>query len=173
MEKQYYYNGNHYTLKPLSLGIMKDIIPVIIRLRKLIYQYTNDIDMTEVNKLKFLIAGLEKAREQLTAQLEGELSNEERLHTANRINSLNEKILLYKSELESDRNISEKNKLYNECSAMAVFELFSDISLLQPVICKILSPENVEIDPRDPLAVKFLSNVLTDFFLLITMNNGV
>jgi hypothetical protein len=169
MNKQYLYNGNKYTLKSLTLGLMRDVMPVIVKLRKLIYQYTNDIDMTDVNKLRSVISELETAKEQLAQKLEGEVSNEERLNTADKINKLNEKILMHRTELESNSGISEKIKFYNECSAMAVIELFSDSALLNPVVDKLLTCSNneTEIDLTGPGAANFLLSVLADFFLLM------
>jgi predicted RNA-binding protein with EMAP domain len=173
MSNQYLYNGNKYTLKPLTLSLMKDIMPVIIKLRKLIYRYTNDIDMSDVNRLRSVIADLECAKEQL-AQKTDKVSNEERLNIADRIYKLNEKILLHRSELENDSTISGKIKLYNECSAMAVVELFSDTDLLNPVIDKLLfcTDNDTEIDLTAPGAAGFLSLVFADFFLLMMKGNA-
>ena len=172
MKKEYCFNGKNFILKPLSLGLMKDIMPLLVRLRKLIYNYTSDIDMTEVNKARQNIADLEKAKEQLSEQLEGNVPSDERLHIINRINSLNEKITLYKNELDNNNDLSEKIRLYNECSALAVYELFTDPALIKPALGKLLEGENTvdDINIEDPGSIKFVSEVMTGFFLYIRKN---
>lgn len=172
MNKQYQYNGKTYRLKPLTLGIMRGIMPALVKLKKLVYKYTSDIDMTEVNKNRQKIAELEKAREQLNIQLEDEIQNDERIKIINRINSLAEKAALYKTELENDRNLSGKIRLYNECSSMAVMELFSEAELVGAAVAAILEGDP-HIDINNPDAVKFISEVLTDFFLLIKTASAV
>lgn len=174
MNKQYEYNGKQYKLKPLTLGVMKDIMPLLVRLRKHVYNYTSDIDMTEVNKARQRIADFEKAKEQLGEKLEGDLLNDERLHIINRLNNLGEKITLHKTELESDNRLAEKIKLYNECSSFAVIELLSDVKLVKPAINSLIecADGDVEINTEDPAAVKFILQILTDFFLLIKMNSA-
>jgi len=166
MIKQYKYKDKIYIQKPLTLGLMKDIMPLLVRIRKLIYNYTSDIDMTEVNKARQNITDLEKAKEQLNEQLDSNLQNDERLHTINRINNLNEKILLHKYELKNNNELSEKIRLYNECSALAVYELFTDTELIKPVLGKLLESENTveDINIEDPGSIKFVSEVMTDFF---------
>ena len=175
MNNQYEYNGKKFKLKPLTLGLMKDVMPLLVRLRKLVYKYTSDIDMTEVNKARQRIADLEKAKQQLSGQLEDNLPNDERLHIINRLNSLGEKITLHKTELESDNKLAEKIKLYTECSSFAIVELLSDTELVKPAINSLIECGEGEfiINIYDPAYIKFITQVLTDFFLLIKMNRAV
>jgi hypothetical protein len=139
-------------------------MPLLIKLRKLVYKYTSDIDMTGVNKARTKISELSQAKEQLIRQLDEVNKNEERLSIINRINSLTEKINIYETELECDTELVNKQQLYNECSSMAVIELFGDEELITGAMDALLDPAPC-FSCNDHSAVKFIAEVLTGFFL--------
>ena len=172
MDTKYQYNGKSYTLKPLTLGVLKKLMPLFAKLRKLQHEYTKDIDMSDVNKSRQRLNELEEAKKQLTDNAENEESNDNRLEAAEKLNKLNDKISAHRSELENNESFMQKIKLFNECSAFAIYEVITNIELIKPVIEAILEGDagQLEINFEDPETIKFITRVITDFFLFIQKN---
>ena len=173
MNNQYTYNGTTYQLKPLILSVMKKAMPVIVKLRKLQYEYTKDIDMNDVNSEKNRLAELETAKKQLQELMLEDISNNKRIEIADKIFELNDMIQSTKDELNFNESYKQKIKLYNECSAIALYEIITDTELITPFIKSILtsgSGREINIDLSEPGAIEFVSAVFKDFFLLIPKN---
>jgi len=145
---------------------MKKAAPVIAKLRRLQYEYTKDIDMADVNKAKARINELEVAKNQLTNQIGASVSDEEKTGITSKINELEAKLEAAKKALETNSSFAHKIKVYNECSALAVLELFSDSELIRPAVESLVDGD-IDIDFNESGTLKFLTEVFTDFFLLI------
>jgi hypothetical protein len=178
MEKQYQHNGKTYRLKPLSLGMMKTVMPLLVKLRKLQYEYTKDIDMSDLNNLKSHIGELETAKSQFEEQFENDIENGERTDIAGKISVIDDKIFAHRDELNINESFRQKIKLFNECSAMAVYEVVTDEDIIKPVMSAILTcDEGVDKEPPaffeesglswGSMDESFILQVITDFFLLI------
>ena len=172
MNNQYQHNGKSYTLKPLTLGVLKKIIPLLVKLRKLQHEYTKDIDMSDVNKSRRRLNELEEAKKQLTVIADNEESNEKRIEAIEKISKLNDKISAHRSELENNESFQNKIKLFNECPAFAIYEIITNIEIIKPVIEAVLEGDagQIEINFEDPETIKFITRMITDFFLLIQKN---
>jgi len=173
MHKQYTFNGKTYQLNPITLSVMKCAIPVIVKLRKLQYEYTKDIDMRDVNIEKSRLAELETAKKQLSKLMLGDIMNEERLAIAEKISILNDKISAQKDELNLNEVFKQKTKLYNECFALAVYEVVTDTELIKPVIESLVTGSegnDINIDYENTESIEFISKVIHDFFLHMQKN---
>lgn len=177
MNKQYQHNGKTYELKPITLGVMKNVLQLIAALRKMQHNYTRDIDMSDVNNERIRLKEFETAKKQLNERLREEIIEAQRSSVMGKIGNLNEKISACKTEFELNESFKRKLQLYNECSSLALFEALSEKQLIKPAIEEILTCADhpigiVEgIDFDDISSFRFITEVLTDFFLLIHQSN--
>jgi hypothetical protein len=63
--KTYNYKGLEFRLKDNDLELLKNAAPLLIKYRKLLHEYTKDIDMSEVNTYRDRMNELSTAASQL------------------------------------------------------------------------------------------------------------
>lgn len=162
-EKIYTYKGSIYKMKPLNLGLMHKAAPLLVRYRRLHYEYTKDIDMTSVDALQDRVKELKTA----VSQLEQDSNTNE-----DRIISLKAKLSEAETELRDNPSLGKLMKLYSDTEGLAMYELITDTAVIRPVISAILvkvdevnkTHINPELDLNEPEIIEFVKEVITDFF---------
>jgi hypothetical protein len=160
-ERIYTFKNIKYKLKPLTLAVLSAAAPMLAAFRKLVYKYTADIDMSEVNSAKERISELETAIRQ-TEENEPGTDN-------NRSIELNNSLDKAKRELQNNQYFQSALKLYNECSGLAMLELMGSKELItgfiENVVCSADgNGSKVHLDFSDKEAAEFVKDVVTDFF---------
>lgn len=165
MENRIYtYQNKNYKLKPLTLEVLSSAAPLLAAFRKLQAKYTCDIDITPVEKFKKRISEFELSINQLK-------DSNENINAA-KINELEQKLKEAKDNFENDNAIQSAQKLYNECTGLAVLELLGEREMINKFMNRSLSSEDAnggEININYILAesADFVKEVTRDFFVLI------
>jgi hypothetical protein len=186
--KTYAFNGAAFQLKPNDLELLKDASPLILKHRKLVHEYTKDIDMSEAERFKDRIRELETAIKQLEETgpvdgtepvpcKQGQFDPIPAVMAQNRIDLLRDKLNEVKAEFENNYKVQSLIKLHNECEGSALMELVTDAEFMKPFLKKILLPVNDsdidKIDFEDIAVVGFVKEVVMDFFSIITGNSSI
>lgn len=159
--KEYKYGGHSFRLLPNTIKLLNLAAPVLIKYRKLEYQHTKDIDLTTVHEIRMRFDELKDSINDLESVPEAE-------RDIKRIESLKETLKAEQLEFESDTSLQNGIELYNDCVALAMFELVTDISLMRPLMDNILvgDVKAGTLDYTDPKIVDFIKEVIADFFLI-------
>lgn len=172
--KIYTFRGQSFELLPNDLSLLNKAAPLLIKYRKLHYEYTKDINMQPVEEIR------ERAGELKTAitQLES-IENKDQT----RIDELTEKLHKTEDELKNNNSLQSLIKLYNDCEGLVMYELITDIEFMKPFLKKILAgtaegnaasggkPGNFdELDFTDTGIPDFIKEIITDFFLAALKN---
>src|SRR5712671_6382580 len=104
--KTYSNNGTEYKIKPITLGVLKFAAPVIAEFRKLQYKYTKDINFTPVEDAKSRISELKQSVKQLE-ELLNDTSIVDKGDAGSRLNTLNEKLSIAKSEFNENISLQQ------------------------------------------------------------------
>lgn len=163
-DKIYSIQGNSFKMLPLNLGLMNKAAPLLLKYRKLHFEYTGDIDTSRVENAEENISGLKTVID--------ELEDKEGDHSA-RITELKEKLQLLEEEHKNDRKLQSVIKLYNDCEGLAMYELLTSRNIIIPFLKNVLAdaggniPSQIDnIDFNLAGAADFIKEVLTDFFTL-------
>lgn len=175
----YKIQGQTFQLLPNDLSLLNKAAPMIARLRKLVYEYTKDIDTTSADKYNERINELSESKQQLEEIINSgmdengnELTEDSRNKLNSRINELTEKHKLAVNEFNNDAIASGALKLKQELEGYALIELLTDIDFLKPILKKILvggSTDNLNFN--DGEAIGFIRSVVTDFFTVMNRNS--
>lgn len=155
--KIYTYNGRQYRMLGFDLGLLNKAAPLLLKYRKLLYEYTRDIDLAEVNEAEERITELKTAIEQLKEA--GNKAEAERL---------NGKLRSEEEAFAGNRRLQSALKLYNDCTGLALYSLITDGETINPFLTGVLeSTEGKEkfpgLDVNDINCVNFAREVLGDF----------
>ena len=169
-EKIYTIQGISFKMLPLNLGLMNKAAPLLVKYRKLHFEYTGDIDMSEVESAEETINDLKTAID--------ELENKDGDNSA-RITELKEELQLKEEDLEKDTGIRVLKKLYGDCESIAMYELLTDMKTVIPFLKSVLvnsvsnAPGQIgSIDFNLAGTAEFIREVLTDFFTLTLQSAG-
>jgi hypothetical protein len=170
--KIYELQGQTFTLLPNDLNLLNKAAPMIARLRKLTYEYTKDLDLSEVQAYRLRLADLNEAKTQIDELLvsnldenSNELTESKRSELEIRRNELSGKIESVNREFNTNSSLSNLLKLKEELESYALIELLTDIEFLKPVLKKILKGGSVDsLDFSNSDIIGFIRNVVTDFF---------
>jgi hypothetical protein len=156
--KTYNYKGMEFRLKDNDLELLKNAAPLLIKYRKLVHEYTKDIDMTEVNLYK------EKVNELSTAasQLIGSEDEAER----NRADEIMLKLNETEMEFEKDTKALSLMKLYNDCEGFVLLELIADVKFMKPFMNRILEGPLDKLDFEDEDIITLIRDAVEDFFII-------
>lgn len=160
-EKVYEFGGHKFKMSPNTIGLLHLAAPVLIKYRKLEYQYTNDIDLSEVHKVNERLEELKDAIADLQEVPED-------VRDIKRIEELRETLKAENEAFLNDTGLQNGIQLYNECIALAMYELITDMSLMRPLMNNILVGDIKAgmLDYTDPAIVDFIKNVIADFFFI-------
>lgn len=177
--KTYEVQGQKFTLLPNDLNLLNKAAPMIARLRKLTYEYTKDIDLSEVQSYRTRITELSEAKEQLEQILNStrdengnELTEDKQSELQNRINEISRRFNAASEEFNDNTALLNLLKLKEELESYALIELLTDIDFLRPILKKILTGGRVDsLDFSDTGVIGFIREVVTDFFSVMNRNS--
>ncbi len=158
--KIYKYGEHEYEMLPASLDMLNRAAPVLIKYKKLEFQHTSDIDMTAVYKVQERLEELELAITDLESEPEAKRDKK-------RLKELKSKLKKERAEFESDTGLQAGIALYNELRGMAMYQLVTDVSLMQPFLYGILKGDLSKLDFSNMNIVSFIQQVVSDFFLIM------
>ncbi len=167
MDKVYEFNGKMYRLRELDLDLMHKASPLLIRYRELHYKYTCNIDTAKLESAEFEV-------EQIRLAI-GELKDSDNPSTES-INRLELKLAETESVLNSPK-LTALKKYLNDTEALALFEILTDAEFMANILNGILISidkkksagiKTEELQNKD--AMKFIKEVIADFFLLTTVS---
>lgn len=126
--KIFTYNGRQYRMRQFDLGLLNKAAPLLLKYRKLLYEYTKDIDLAEVREAEERITELKTAIDQLKEagnkteadRLSGKLKDEEAAFAGN-------------------RRLQSALKLYNDCTGLSLYCLITDGEIINPFLKDVLS----------------------------------
>jgi len=155
--KVYKYNGKQYRMLSFDLGLLNKAAPLLLKYRKLLYEYTKDIDIAEVREAEERITELKTAIEQLSKA--GSKSEAERL---------NGKLRSEEEAFAGNRRLQSALKLYNDCTGLALYSLITDGETINPFLKDVLSgfgegEKFPGLDVNDINSINFAREVLGDF----------
>jgi hypothetical protein len=162
--KVYCFNGKNFRLRNIDLGVLNKAAPLLLKFRRLQFEYTKDIDDTELRKAKAEIEDIKTALSQLET---GSNGNE------NEICRLKDKLRVSETEFENNSPLQSMQKLINDAESLALFELLTDRETILPFLKNVLEAENCSLDEINfdkPGVLEFIRAVVTDFFLLTLKN---
>lgn len=154
-------------MAPFNLGLMNKAAPLLMKYRRLHYEYTKDIDMSRVEEVQNRIDELKTA----IAQIEpAGTAHNARLHT------LKEKLIAAESELSSNASVRNLVKLYRDTEGLAMYKLITDTGIIKPFLVDIMIPTESnchkvnDLDFNDRGILGFIKEVITDFFSYTLQN---
>ena len=168
MEKIYEFNGKKYRLRELDLDLLHKASPLLIKYRELHYKYTRNIDTAKLDAAEFEAEQLKLAITEL---------KEAENPSAEDISKLELKLKEAESVLRNPTFTALK-KYLNDTEALAIFEILTDAEFMANILnCILISIDEKknagikteELQNKD--AMKFIKEVIADFFLLTTLNS--
>lgn len=177
--KTYEIQGETFKLLPNDLNLLNKAAPMIARLRKLTYEYTKDIDLSEAQQYKSRLAELNEAKAQLDELLSAnkddngnELSEDKKTELKNRLDDIAGKIGENAEGFNNNTALLNLLKLKEELESYALIELLTDIDFLKPILKKILCGGKIELlDFTDAGIIGFIRDVVTDFFSVMNRSS--
>lgn len=177
--KTYEIQGQTFKLLPNDLSLLNKAAPMIARLRKLTYEYTKDIDLSEAqeyrNRLSELNEGKAQIEELLSSGLDentNELDEEKKSEFQTGVVNITKNIEVVNEEFNSNTPLQNLLKLKEELESYALIELLTDIEFLKPILKKILTGGKIDsLDFSDTCIIGFIRDVVTDFFTVMNRNS--
>jgi hypothetical protein len=156
--KTYNYKGLQFSLKSNDLELLKNAAPLLIKYRKLLHEYTKDIDMSEVNLYK------EKMNELSTAA--SQLIDSDDEADRSRADELMLKLNETEMEFGSNSKAVSLMKLYNDCEGFVLLELIADVNFMKPFMNKILTGPVDKLNFEDEEIITLIKDAVEDFFII-------
>lgn len=159
-------NGNNYKLKKIDLGVLNKAAPLLLKFRRLQYEYTKDIDDTELRNVQREIEDLKTAIAQLQT---------DEVRETDEISRLKKKLESTESEFKNNSRLQQTQQLLNDAGSIALFELLTDKDTTIPFLKNVLEPEGnnaSEMRIEGPDALEFIKETVTHFFVFTLRSNG-
>jgi len=155
--KIYTYNGRQYRMRQFDLGLLNKAAPLLLKYRKLLWEYTKDIDLPDVREAEDRIWELKTAIEQLKEA--GDKTERKRL---------TEKLRIEEESFAGNRRLQSALKLYNDCTGLALYSLITDGETINPFLTGVLECVTGKekfpgLDVNDINCINFAREVLGDF----------
>ncbi|MEO8514508.1 MAG: hypothetical protein ABI543_13185 [Ignavibacteria bacterium] len=168
MNKVYEFNGKKYRLKELTLDLMHKASPLLIKYREMHYKYTCNIDTTKLDAAEFELGQLKQAIADLK---EGPIPD------LKQINNLELKLIEAEGVLKCPKLMAVR-KYLNDTEALALYQILTDAKFISGILNSILllcdgmrSPEIKPMELQVKDSIRFIKDVIADFFLLTTVNS--
>lgn len=154
---------------------MKAAKPLQKRLQKYVNEYTSGIDLKNAEKDKLVITEkkniLEKTKEYFEEIKDGENTKEiERVKK--RLTEQENELKVLREKFNSNKDYLEKYELFNSGVNEAFGSLIIDDEIIIPFLKEYLIGDFDKINFEDMDLLRFVSEVLTDFFLLLNQNQA-
>jgi hypothetical protein len=169
MDKVYEFNGKKYSLRELDLDLMHRASPLLIRYRELHYKYTFNIDTSKLDAALF-------EAEQLRLAIKDLKDNSEHPDIEH-IGRLELKLSEAESALKNPA-LTALQKYLSDTEALVLYEILTDAEFISKILNGILividekkKPEIKKEELQDKQAIKFIKEVIGDFFLLTAMSS--
>jgi predicted RNase H-like nuclease (RuvC/YqgF family) len=158
--------GSTYRLRKIDLGVLNKAVPLLLKFRRLLFEYTKDIDDSELHKARNEIEEIKTAISQVESLVPADTDESARLKG---------KLDKAESELKNNGKLQSQLQYISEAETLALFELLTDRNTILPLLKNILEPidnTNAEIDIEDSGSLEFIKEVVTDFFSLTLGSKG-
>jgi benzoyl-CoA reductase/2-hydroxyglutaryl-CoA dehydratase subunit BcrC/BadD/HgdB len=181
-QKIYTYKGNTFGMRDNDLELLKYASPVLVKYRKLLYEYTNDIDMSaldthrqRLDQFKTAVSQLQELLKEIPENIEEEdIENEQnKSKYTGEIERLTKLLNETQKEFDNDIIVQKQIRLYNECEGFVILNIISDIQFIKPILKNILTGDFRLLDFNDPGIIDFIREVVIDFFLIIARNKSL
>jgi predicted house-cleaning noncanonical NTP pyrophosphatase (MazG superfamily) len=156
--KTYNYKGLEFRLKDNDLELLKNAAPLLIKYRKLLHEYTKDIDMSEVNTYRDRMNELSTAASQLIDS--DDAADKERAE------ELMAKLNETESEFEENTKAMSLMRLYNDCEGFVLLELIADVNFMKPFMQKILTGPVDKLNFEENDIITLIKDAVEDFFII-------
>lgn len=171
--KTFVFNGVEFQTHKNVLRIMRASKPLLKKFQKYVKELTAGIDISNAEKDKLEIEinkiTLQKSKEYYEQIKDGTNKNEiERV--TKRISEQETEIKTLEDKFKSNEDYTANYKLYNEAVSEAFGNLVIDDEIMIPFLDTYLIGDKTKLDYENPKIIKFITEVLTDFFLLQSRN---
>lgn len=144
-------------MRQFDLGLLNKTAHLLLKYRKLLYEFTKDIDLAEVNEAEERISELKTAIEQLNKA--GSKSEAERLSG---------KLRSEEEAFAGNSRLQSALKLYNDCTGLALYSLITNPDIINPFITGVLECVTEKekfpgLNPNEINSINFAREVLGDF----------
>jgi len=172
--KIYTFNGTSFTMLKNSLDLLNNANDMLIKYRKKLFEYTSDLDMSEVNKYRNMIEEhnisiqfIEKRYAEAISANDEQKAAEEKNEMA-RVRSL-----LDEMETEFNNNVTLQNliRLESDCRDFVLLAIITDKKLMKKTLSAILIGDTSKLDFEHPDIFHLIRKVITDFFLFMGKNS--
>jgi hypothetical protein len=166
------FNGIIYKVKPLDLAVYKAFQPVRANLITLQYMAVAGIDMSDVDVYKDRIELLKTGIESIDKASDDKDNPPD---DAKKKEYLTEKIRLQGLLIEAEQNfkndllVQQKEKFYKDKQALAYEEWLCDTVLMKPFIETLLEGDFSKIEWKSFDMLRFISEVISNFFYLMSL----
>ena len=175
--KTYKIQGMSFSLQPNTLEVKKYGARLLAKLRKLAYEYTKDTDFSVLENYSERKQELETAKNQIQGLINSnynengyELTEDKKREYIFRINEYEVKLNGIAKELENDRTAQRIIQLKSELETCAIIELLSDVEFVKEIFGKLLKGGVSKLDFGAPDTMNFVTEVMHDFFCLMSGN---
>jgi hypothetical protein len=160
--KIYKYKDQEYRLKNNDLELLRLAAPVLIKYRKLLHEYTKDIDLSELEYYKSKISELKTAIIQL---------NED--NDDDKVKELSRNLNIAEKEFCDNTELHSLISLYSDCEGLVLLEVISDIDFIKPFIKRILTGDTSKLDFDDDEILNLIRDAVSDFFIITSRSRFI
>lgn len=173
--KTYKIQNQTFSLKSNTLDVNKYGARLLGRLRKLAYEYTKDADFSVLEIYTVPLDELNTAKNQIHELIDSntdengyELTEDKKQDFLKRINEYETKLNGINRELKSDSHAQKAIQLKSELETCAMIELISDNQFITEIFGKLLTGDISKLDFSAPEVMHFVTEVIHDFFCLMS-----
>jgi hypothetical protein len=158
----YTYKGLQYKLKDNDLELLRLAAPMLIKYRKLLYEYTKDIDLTELEEYRTRIYDIKTAISQHINDEDDEIGKQ-----------LIRTLTIAEKEFSDNAKIQSLMSLYADCEGLVLLEIISDINFIKPFIKRILIGDTEKLNFEDDEILKLIRDAVSDFFIITSRSRFI
>lgn len=162
VNKIYKYKDQEYRLKSNDLELLRFAAPVLIKYRKLLHEYTKDIDLSELEYYQSRISELKTAISQLIDDNDDD-----------KVKELSSKLNEEEMKFCENTELNSLMSLYSDCEGLVLLELISDIDFIKPFIKRILIGDTSKLNFEDEEILMLIRDAVSDFFIITSRSRFI
>lgn len=170
MSKEYEYKGEKFKSSDNVLRIHNIAIPIQRYFSEELERQTAGLNMKALNEDKAKIDSLKYKIETNTEYLKSIKDSKEKKRVENIQKGLNSELEKLTKLFNANENYNMLVRKYQEATNRTFELLITEDEIIIPFLEKYLSGDFSKLDYTDVSILKFISAVITDFFLLLSQN---